>query len=162
MVKMVFGAETMKNDYHILVDSDAFVGWMLKGDAHYERAGALFAQIKEKRTSVVTTSAVVDETITVLSHRQGQDTARAFLEQVIEQGEFPVLFISEAIRTQALDLFVAQTKKGTSMTDCINAAICARMAIPYIFSFDKAYPTQFNISLLESIGAETDRGPAKQ
>src|SRR3990167_10127697 len=94
MVKMVSGVESMKNDYHILIDSDAFVGWMLKGDAHYERAGALFAQIKENRTSVVTTSAVVDETITVLSHRQGQGIARAFLEQVIEQGNFPVILIS--------------------------------------------------------------------
>jgi len=152
----------MKNDYHILIDSDAFVGWMLKGDAHYERAGALFAQIKENRTSVVTTSAVVDETITVLSHRQGQGIARAFLEQVIEQGNFPVILISESIRTQALELFVAQTKKGTSMTDCLNAAVCACMDIPYIFSFDKAYPSQFNIRLIESTHTDASPESSKQ
>jgi len=139
----------MRNDYQLLVDSDAFVGWMLKGDAHYERAGAIFAQIKANRTPVVTTSAVVDETLTVLSHRQGQEIARVFLTGVIEQGNFPVLFVSESIRTQALKLFVAQTKKGTSMTDCLNAVVCTRMAIPSIFSFDKAYPQCFGINLVE-------------
>jgi predicted nucleic acid-binding protein len=147
---MVYGAEHMRNDYHILVDSDAFVGWILKGDAHYEQVGTIFTQIKDSHTSIVTTSAVVDETATVLSHRQGQGIARAFLEQVIEQGNFPVIFVSESIRMHALKLFVAQKKKGTSMTDCINVAVCTRMAIPYIFSFDKAYPTCFGIDLVES------------
>lgn len=148
MVRMVHGKGQMSNATQILVDSDAFVGLLLEKDAHHERCAELFAGIASQQVSIVTTSFVVAETATVLSHRVGQDLARVFLDEVIEQGRFPTVFVTEAMQQQALEIFKMQESRGTSMTDCVNVAIMRQLQISTIFSFDVFYPKRCNIELL--------------
>jgi predicted nucleic acid-binding protein len=99
---------------------------------------------------LVTTSYVVAETPTVLSHRSGQGLAKAFLDEIIENGNFPVIFIAKDLYEQALDIFKQQIKKGSSVTDCANVAVVRRFNIPTIFSFDKVYPKGFEVELISS------------
>jgi predicted nucleic acid-binding protein len=134
------------NPFHILIDSDAFVGRINPDDAHHERANRIFQVLAEKKVRLVTTSFVVAETATVLSHRVGQSLAQAFLE-VIQRGNIPVIHIDEALQAAALDLFSEQTKKGTSVTDCANVAVVRRLGITEIFSFDQGYPKRFGVML---------------
>ena len=142
--------ETMTNDIQILIDSDAFVGWLLEGDAHYERAGEIFAQLQKHQMAAATTSAVIAETATVLSYRQGQKLARTFLE-IIEAGDLPIIYITESFYRDGLTLFKAQARKGTSVTDCINVAVCQHLEIESIFSFDKAYSRHFDLQLASDL-----------
>jgi predicted nucleic acid-binding protein len=93
---------------------------------------------------------VVAETPTVLSHRSGQGLAKAFLDEIIENGNFPVIFIAKDLYEQALDIFKQQIKKGSSVTDCANVAVVRRFNIPTIFSFDKVYPKGFEVELISS------------
>lgn len=137
---------TMRNDIQILIDSDAFVGWLLEGDAHYERAGKIFAQLQQRQMAAATTSTVIAETATVLSHRQGQKLARTFLE-ILETGDLPIIYITESFYREGLAIFKEQAKRGTSVTDCINVAVCQHLEIERIFSFDQLYPKRFDLQL---------------
>jgi predicted nucleic acid-binding protein len=138
----------MSNGTQILVDSDAFVGLLLEKDAHHERSARLFAEVASQGASIVTNSFVVSETATVLSHRVGQEVARLFLDEVIEQGRFPTVFVTEALHQQAIEIFKMQESRGTSMTDCVNVAIMQQLQISTIFSFDTFYSKRCNLKLL--------------
>jgi predicted nucleic acid-binding protein len=138
----------MSNGTQILVDSDAFVGLLLEKDAHHERSARLFAEVASQGASIVTNSFVVSETATVLSHRVGQEVARLFLDEVIEQGRFPTVFVTEALQQQAIEIFKMQESRGTSMTDCVNVAIMQQLQISTIFSFDTFYSKRCNLKLL--------------
>jgi predicted nucleic acid-binding protein len=139
------------SDIGVLIDSDAFVGLMLERDAHHTRAAAIFDQLNARTVHAATTSLVVAETATVLSHASGQALARTFLEQVIDKAGFPVIFIDEALYTDAVDIFCSLEQRATSMTDCANVAVLRRFEIPTIFSFDKVYRSQFGISLAQEL-----------
>ena len=140
------------NDIEVLIDSAAFVGLMLEQDAHHERVVRIFDNLKAHNISLATTSFVVAETATVLSHASGQTLARTFLDEVIAQSGLPVIFIDESLYNDAVALFHDVGKRGSSMTDCANVAVVKRFEIPKIFSFDKAYRTQFNIPMTQDTG----------
>lgn len=138
----------MSNGTQILVDSDAFVGLLLEKDTHHDRCAELFAEVASQGALIVTNSFVIAETATVLSHRVGQELARVFLDEVIEQGRFPTIFVTEALQQQAIKIFKKQESRGTSMTDCVNVAIMQQLQIPIIFSFDTFYSKTCNLKLL--------------
>lgn len=145
---MAHGKGYMKNDAQILVDSDAFVGLLVKKDGHHEESSQLFSEIAAQGLSIITTSFVIAETATVLSHRVGQELARIFLDEVIEQGKFPTIFVTESLQQQATMLFKEQEDRGTSMTDCVNVALMRQLQLSTIFSFDAFYAKKCKLQLL--------------
>lgn len=136
-------------DIQVLIDSDAFVGLMLARDAHHARASAIFARLQAGNVAAVTTSFVVAETATVLSHASGQALARTFLDEVIDKPGFPVIFIDQALHAHAIAIFRALEQRATSLTDCANVAVIRQFEIPTIFSFDKVYPKLFDIPVAQ-------------
>lgn len=147
--------ETMNNGNQILIDSDAFIGWLLKGDAHYERAGKIFEQLQQRRIAAATTSTVIAETATVLSYRQGRKLARTFLD-IINTGDLPVIYITESFYNDGLAIFKEQAQKGTSVIDCINVAVCRHLEITSIFSFDQVYAKRFDLQLVGNVLVDED------
>lgn len=146
MVLREYGT-TMRDNTQVLVDSDAFVGWIHPADAHYNRVRSIFQKIREARLRMITNSWVVAETATVLSHRSGQVAAKSFLGRLREL-DFPIIHIDESLQEDATQIFEQQDKKGTSMVDCGNVAVMRRFEIPRIFSFDRFYKNQPEIELL--------------
>lgn len=137
----------MRDNVEVLVDSDAFVGWIYPADAHYDRVRSIFQKIRQARLRMITNSWVVAETATVLSHRSGQVAARSFLSRLREL-DFPIIHIDESLQEDAIQIFEHQDKKGTSMVDCGNVAVMRRFDIFRIFSFDRFYKNQLNTELL--------------
>lgn len=149
MAKMVHGKGNMTNDPDMFIDSDAFVGWLIEADAHHETTVRTFEYLKAHKIPLITSSAVVAEVATVLSHRVGQQMAKMFLEEFIENTEFPVIFINQSLYQKALNLFKEQSQRGTSFTDCANVIVLQQLGLRTIFSFDQAYPKHFNVQLLQ-------------
>jgi predicted nucleic acid-binding protein len=139
----------MKMKQQILVDSDAFIGQAYPDDAHHQRCKRLFDQLLAEGKRLVTTSSVVAETATVLSHKLGQADARKFLDEVIAAGGFPVVFVDEGLHREALELFKSVDKKGMSVVDCANVAVARRLGIGVVFSFDQVYEAKFGLRLAE-------------
>lgn len=134
-----------KNNYHVLIDSDAFVGWVFAEDAHHQQVKEIFQRIIDNRMKLVTTNYVVSETATVLSKLDGQDLARSFLKQVIH---ITTIHISESLQQESLHIFKGLNKKRSSVVDCSNVAVMQQFSIPKIFSFDKVYERMFRLETL--------------
>lgn len=135
-------------NYEVLLDSDAFVGLQLTYDALHERTQRLFELIAEQQIPVVTTNLVVAESATVISHKANQIVASSFVSEV---AQYSTIFVDDDLFNESLYLFTQQTKKGTSFVDCANVLTMRKYKIPYIFSFDQAYPKQFGVKLLEEM-----------
>jgi len=123
----------------VLVDSDAFIAWLVEDDLLHKEAVGVLKTLQETKQVTVTTNLVVAETATVLSNRVGQDQARAFLDFV---EKLPIIHITEALQAEALKLFRQQATKGTSVVDCCNVAVVKSFHIASIFSFDGFYRKQ--------------------
>jgi predicted nucleic acid-binding protein len=131
----------------VLIDSDAFIGRYYPDDAHNATAVSGFAELQKQEKKVVTTSMVVAETATVLSHKVGQDKANYFLK-AIKSSKLPIIHIDAELQEQAIQIFQAQKKKGTSVTDCANVAVVQLFEISTVFGFDKFYAKHFGIKML--------------
>jgi predicted nucleic acid-binding protein len=127
----------------VLIDSDAFVGWIFPNDVHHKRVLTLFKRIKKQGYRPVTTSWVVQETATVLSRRSGQGDAKKFLD--IMTSDFPVIHITELLERDTATYFCAQEGPNISMVDCSNVVVMHEFNITHIASFDKFYFQKPNI-----------------
>ncbi|MCB0037228.1 MAG: PIN domain-containing protein [Anaerolineales bacterium] len=134
-----------RNNYHVLIDSDAFVGWIFPKDAHHQQVKKKFQTVIENRLKLVTTNYVVGETATVLSKLAGQDSARLFLSRV---KKITTIHISTTLHEKSLEVFSSLDKKRTSVIDCSNVAVMRQFSIPTIFSFDKVYAKTFGLDTL--------------
>jgi predicted nucleic acid-binding protein len=134
--------------FDVLIDSDAFVGWLSPNDAHHEHTSVLFAPILQQTVYPVTTSWVVAETATVLSRRDGQAIARLFLDR-LKTVQFPIIHITEQLQRLTTEFFVAHDGKAISMVDCSNVVVMREFHIPKILSFDKFYAR--NVGLPEAV-----------
>ena len=120
----------------LLVDSDFLVALAKTDDSNHIKAVSK-AEIFEAATIFVTPFTVPEAT-TVISYKMSQGSARTFLEESRRQNwlELP---IDETIVKRADQLFLNQTKKGTSWIDCLNVAMIKEFRIDGILSFDKFY-----------------------
>lgn len=108
--------------------------------------GAFLSMMFITSTLLVTTSAVIGETVTVLSHRRGQALARHFLD-VIQRSQLPIIYIDEQLHQKALEVFKQQTARGTSYVDCSNVTVMQQFSITTIFSFDRVYSKIFQLKV---------------
>jgi predicted nucleic acid-binding protein len=142
-VKTEHGKECVSS-FDVLIDSDAFIGWIYPDDPHFQDSATHFERLRRAGLLLATTTMVVDEVATVLSHRKGQELAITFLD-MLERRQFPIIPIDDALRTETYAIFCQQTRRGTSVTDCANVAVMKQFDIPQIFAFDKVYTAVFNL-----------------
>jgi predicted nucleic acid-binding protein len=129
-------------DKQILIDSDAFIGWLKPDDSLHEVVKVQFQKIKKDKLATVTTSLVVAETATTLSHKVSQDAAILFLDFV---RRLPVIHITEELHAETVEVFKTLKKKRTSFVDCSNVVVMRAYKIPTIFSFDEVYHKKFGL-----------------
>lgn len=129
-------------DEPILLDSDALIGWISATDAHHARAVDLMEALRKRRMQPVVTSLVVGETATLFSLRQGQATARDFLNVA---ATLRTIVITETLHQETLGLFAKQDLKRTSYVDMANVVVMQHHQIPYIFAFDTVYTRDFDL-----------------
>jgi predicted nucleic acid-binding protein len=132
------GKGSVQHNFQVLIDSDVFVGLFLPDDAHYQRVSQQFEAFEQNKTQIATTNWVIVETATVLSRKDSQETAKAFLTMTETSG-IPILSISKDIEKEAWRIFKDQSTKNTSFVDCSNIAVITHFHIPQLFSFDAFY-----------------------
>jgi predicted nucleic acid-binding protein len=145
-----------KNQY-VLVDTDVWIGLVLRNDPHHKTAIKLLSQIRDQDSQMVITSDIIAETLTVLSHKDGQKTARGFLDFAQEPSKNDLIILprQEKFFQKALQVFGGQEKKGTSYVDCHNVVIMREFGLDNILSFDKVYHKKFGLNNLAYLKATT-------
>jgi len=137
----------MSNGATILVDSDAFIGWLIANDAHHSHVKSSLEKIDEMAGKLTTTSYVIAETATLLSRRYSQENACQFL-RYIHTSDFPVIEVMGEVRQRAEELFLTQRTEKISLIDCANVIATRRFDIQAILGFDRFY-SRFDIPLVQ-------------
>jgi len=130
----------------LLIDSDFLVGVFRDEDPHHDEAKILLRKYKNQPAQLHVVSLVLFETATVLSHRTGMNAARLFHEHLPEL-ELAVVDVDTNLEKHSWEIFLGQTKKGTSFVDCANLATFELYKLDGILSFDTFYPKEILIKL---------------
>lgn len=121
-----------------LVDSDCLVGALKEGDPHQKVATQLLKYHREANDILYVLNIVLQETATVLSHRTGMNAVRLFMN-TLPSLNLQVINLDEELEKICWDLFLKQTKKGTSFVDCANLTVIGYYKLDGILSFDDLY-----------------------
>lgn len=123
----------------LLIDSDFLYGSFNTNDAHHITSVALFKKYKYSGASFYVLNLVLQEVGTLLSHRVGMDAVRHFQREIALLG-VNTINVEESTEKAAWELFLKQTKKGSSFVDCANLAVIEKYNLDGILSFDSFYP----------------------
>ncbi len=127
----------------VLLDSDAFVGWLVAHDAHHTRMLQVLDAMRQDRIQPLTTNLVVAETATMLSYRMSHTHAVRFLKLA---ASVRTVLINQELHERTLEIFARQTRNKTSFVDLANVAVMQALNIPWIVSFDKTYAHDFGLT----------------
>lgn len=119
----------------VLVDADFFIGLYLDTDPHHKKCLALSPSITDE---LVISYDVIDETFTKLTYIGNKEIALHFVND-LKKKNIVIIFTTLQLFNLALKIFLLQSSKHVSLTDCMNMAIMKEKGIKKVLSFDKIY-----------------------
>lgn len=123
---------------NIFVDTSAFVALYALEDQYNKSAIEKLKRLSERPHRLVTSSYILDETLTNLLRREGYRAALKFGLRIFEEtSDFQIIRIDETIESEAWRVFKTYNKdKRWSFTDCTSYVVMKSMAIKSVFTFD--------------------------
>lgn len=135
----------------IFVDSGAWIALFNQRDQHHTDAHAIYNELGQQRTQLLTTDYVFDETVTRLRYDAGYPAASGFLN-FVERNEVTRDLVVAKIDGTAFEnakrLFRQYSSERLSFTDCTSFIVCQTHGISAAFAFDRHFPIM-GISLLQ-------------
>lgn len=122
-----------------LIDTGIFFAFYSLRDEHHLDSLALIVHLLEDKWGQgYVTNHILDETLTILKYRVSEETAKAFIESVIDTGAVKVLYLEEELEKQALTLFKENIRrKGFSYTDATTILAMKQYKLGFLLSFDQ-------------------------
>ena len=128
----------------ILLDSDFLVASFRLSDASHIKAKHTLEFLEKISPELWLHNLVLQESSTVISHRMGMESVQRFYTTALEDAH-RFFRIDEEVERLAWNIFLKQTKKGTSFVDCANLACITHYHLDGILSFDTFYPKAFRV-----------------
>lgn len=122
----------------VLVDTSAFYALADRSDEHHARARKALSRFAREGRELLTTSFVIDETLTLVRMRLGHAQAVSLGERLMSSGWCRLIEISTELRQNAWEIFVRHADQTFSFTDCTSFAVMRAMRIAEAFTFDRA------------------------
>ncbi len=123
----------------IYIDTGAFLARYLTRDQHHERAAAYWNRLGAARERCLTSSYVLDETITLLGRRAGYGFAAERARNLYASSHLTILRPDDQDEQNALDLFEKFADQKVSFTDCISFVLMTRASVKRVFTFDPRF-----------------------
>jgi len=124
----------------IFIDTSAFLALEDESDEHHKEA-ILFRDQEQLRGNYefITTSYILDETLTLIRRRLGILASIDFSKKVRKSQVVKVLSVSDKVEGKAVDLFEKYDDKTFSFTDCVSFAVMRDLDIQEVFAFDEHF-----------------------
>lgn len=119
----------------VFVDTSYFVARAMARDQWHKRAVAA----AKPGLRYVTSSLVVNETVSLLQARGYTEAAVKFLEAIRASTEIHVIFPDATLQGRAWDLFTSLVGTGANAVDCASFAIMRGSGIRKAFTFDRRF-----------------------
>ena len=122
----------------IFLDADYFIAINLPEDSNHARAKVLFTRLESRNDDMVTTCDVIDEVATKLSYYRSKMVSERFLNFLFDSN-IRIEYINSGRVSSVIALFLKQTSKRVSLTDCANMVIARSLGVTIVCSFDHHY-----------------------
>jgi len=119
----------------VFLDTGYFIALMLRNDQWHSAA----AKLSIEKVSLVTSSQVVSETISLLQVRGHFSLALDFLANVSGGDELRIVFPDEAIQRAAWEEFRHSGGFGANAVDCLSFTIMRKLRIRKAWTFDRHF-----------------------
>ena len=124
----------------LFLDTGAFVARLDKKDAHNKKAVATFEAIMSgelKYQRLYTSNYILNEAVThVLYRTKIHQNAVKILDLITASKYIEMLWVTEEIQSEAIELFRKYNDQLISITDCTSAVLMEKNGIDSIFTFD--------------------------
>ncbi|HWT82052.1 MAG TPA: PIN domain-containing protein [Candidatus Methylomirabilis sp.] len=117
----------------LFVDTSAWYALLDRKDRNH---GAATQFARDSRLPFMTSTYILDETLTLLKRHLGHSAAVQFGERVWAEEVARLIRITPEDETRAWDIFTGHPDKGFSYTDCTSFALMERLGIDSAFAFD--------------------------
>lgn len=124
------------------VDTGGFLALLRPADRDHDRMRAHFVRLREQGDMLVTSEAVVSETVTLLRHAAGMERALAFRDALVRSvrgGGIRILNGDDTLRHQALALMAQHEALPLTYTDCVGAALARQKRVAAIVGVDENF-----------------------
>jgi len=122
---------------NIFVDTSYFAARIIARDQWRDKAVRAIGP----GVRFVTSSLVVNETVTLLQRRGLFSAALRFLQEIRSNPDVQIVYVDPGIQGEAWDLFSRWGSSGASAVDCASFAIMRRLGTKKAFTFDKHFRT---------------------
>ncbi len=123
----------------LIADSDFLIGLVKPTDVHHEKVVSALHLIRQKKLKLRIPATVAAETITLLRKREENGILAEKMNYMIQNGQLPIIGVSEEIIQEATTLFDTGSSKNNTFFDAIVIAIYRHMNAMAILSFDRWY-----------------------
>ncbi len=119
----------------VFVDTSYFIARLVERDQWHKKA----CKAATARTEPVTSSLVINETVSLLQARGQLSAALTFLRGIRNSPDIHVVYVDPATQNEGWDLFNKWSGLGANAIDCTSFAIMQEMSIHKAFSFDQHF-----------------------
>jgi predicted nucleic acid-binding protein len=120
---------------NVFVDTSFFVAVAMKRDQWHERA----LRAVRPEMSLLTSSLVVNETVSLLQARGRFSEALLFLREIRANGAVEILYPDPAVQSQAWEEFPRRGAAGANAVDCVSFALMRKFSIRDALTFDQHF-----------------------
>ncbi len=120
---------------NVFVDTSFFVALVMKRDQWHERA----LRALSPEMSLVTSSLVLSETVSLLQARGRFSEALLFLREVRANEALEIIYPDPAVQSQGWDEFARWGATGANAVDCVSFALMRRHSIREALTFDQHF-----------------------
>ena len=126
----------------IFIDTGAFCAFSDRSDYYHFLAVKQFTDLLQKRTPIVTSNFIIDETYTWIRYRLGPKPSMEFLKSMHDsrgKGLLEIITVEHSLEDRAMRLLQKFHDQNLSYTDATNIAIIQEQHIRTVFTFDKHF-----------------------
>lgn len=117
-------------------------GWLALRDDKHPAHHRVLAWFEGFRGRLVTTSDVLDETVTWAKKRWGHAKAVELGQHIMHPEEVHFVFVEEVLFEAGWELFQNRKDKGYSLTDCTSFITMERLEIKQAVTLDRHFSQQ--------------------
>ncbi len=120
-------------------DTGYFIALLSADDSYHAQATMLAEKLARLRASVITTDAILIETLDGLARHRRRRLAAAFISELEGDPDVEIVATSMPRFRDALALFNERTDKTWSMTDCISFVVMRERKMTLALAADKHF-----------------------
>ena len=123
----------------IFIDTGAFISKYLTADRFHAKSVQIWSELEQKKTKIVTSNFILDETFTLLARQANYDFSAKIARIIYQSSVINIVRPTYDTELQALALFDKFSDQKVSFTDCVSFQLMKDHRIKTTFSFDRHF-----------------------